>query len=338
MPLFRFSKPFSEQREKIKSKKRELSQINKELSATNDQATLISYRKRKKGVQQDIFKLERELRAVKLRADEPEIGALPDFVVIGGKKCGTTFLYYLLSQHPLVEPAADKEVHYFNRFFDEGTEWYRRCFPAPRLKNGRRTLTGEGTPEYLSHPLAPKRAADVIPQARLIALLRNPVDRTYSDYQMMVRKGRETRSFEEIIRAKKQRRPNKGDETSERGDGLNLQAARRKYVSKSIYVDLLLRWSEFFPKEQMLVLKSEDFFENPVESLKPVLDFLGLPDWEPETLEPRDEGGKDKFERNKRNKGTYEEGMDPATRERFEEYFEPHNQRLYDYLGRDFGW
>jgi hypothetical protein len=87
-----------------------------------------------------------------LRAGESEIGALPDFVVIGGKKCGTTFLYHLLSQHPYVEPASSKELHFFNRFFDEGVEWYRRCFPAPRLQYGRRTITGEGTPEYFSYP------------------------------------------------------------------------------------------------------------------------------------------------------------------------------------------
>jgi hypothetical protein len=75
----------------------------------------------------------------------------------------------------------------------------------------------------------------------------------------------------------------------------------------------------------MLVLKSEDFFERPKETLKGVLDFLGVPEWEPEALEVR-------------QKGRYEQKMDPATRRRLEEYFEPHNKRLYDYLGKDFGW
>jgi hypothetical protein len=75
-----------------------------------------------------------------------------------------------------------------------------------------------------------------------------------------------------------------------------------------------------------------------VESLKPVLAFLGLPDWEPEIPEFRGEGDKDEYERIKRNKGTYEEGMDPLTRRRLEEYFEPHNRRLYDFLGTDLGW
>ncbi len=328
MSIFRFSKLLSEQRTKIKSKRRELSQINKELGAAEDKAERSGHRKRKKAIQQEILLLERELRATREGAEaEPVTGALPDFVIIGGKKCGTTYLYHLLSRHPHVEPASSKELHFFNRFFDEGIEWYRRCFPPPRLKDGRSTITGEGTPEYLSYPPAPARMAKVVPQARLIALLRNPVERTYSDYQMVVRKGRETRTFEEVIGVNK-RRPGKGGETSERGDRLSLDGARRKYLAKSIYVDQLLRWSEFFPKEQMLVLKSEDFFESPVESLKPVLDFLGLPDWRPKTWDLL----------YKRNKGTYGEGMDPATRRRLEEYFEPHNRRLYEYLGVDFGW
>jgi hypothetical protein len=97
------------------------------------------------------------------------------------------------------------------------------------------------------------------------------------------------------------------------------------YLSRGVYVDQLLRWSEFYGQEQMLVLKSEDFFERAPETLKLVLDFLDLSNWKPETWEIR-------------NKGHYEQEMNPATRRRLEEYFEPHNRRLYQYLGVDFGW
>ena len=93
-------------------------------------------------------------------------------------------------------------------------------------------------------------------------------------------------------------------------------------------MDQLLRWSEFFGQDQMLVLKSEDFFDNPKETLKRAFDFLDLPEWDPEASELGD----------KRNTGGYEEKMDPATRRRLVEYFEPYNRRLYDYLGVDLGW
>jgi sulfotransferase family protein len=290
------------------------------MAKENERATNTSRKKWKKTLQQEIFWLEREQRAV-----SEELGTLPDFLIIGEKKCGTSFFYHLLTQHPYVEPAAKKELHFFDRLFDaESVDWYRRCFPQPSWKEGRRTITGEATP-YMSHPLAPQRIAGVVPQARLIALLRNPVDRAYSDYQMRVRKGRENRTFEEAIGAAEKVQP-PGDEGEAHAD---LAVARQHgLLSKGVYVDRLLRWSQFFPREQMLVLKSEDFFESPQETLKRAFDFLGLPEWEPEVSKV----GK------KRNAGSYEEEMDPVLRRRLEEYFELHNKRLYDYLGTDFGW
>jgi hypothetical protein len=111
---------------------------------------------------------------------EPVTGALPDFVIIGAQKCGTSSLYHLLTRHPHVERAATKELHFFDLLFDEGIEWYRQCFPPPKLKDGRRTIHGEATPGYLFHPLVPERMAEAVPQARLIALLRNPANRAYS--------------------------------------------------------------------------------------------------------------------------------------------------------------
>jgi hypothetical protein len=322
----------SEYEERKKRLQQEMFHLRTELRATKKTARAenIGRKKSKKRAQQEIFQLERELGAARkqrARNEEPETGALPDFVIIGERKCGTTFLYHLLTQHPLVEPCAKKELHFFDALFDEGIEWYRQCFPAPRLEDGRRTITGEATP-YMSHRLAPERMAKVVPEARLIALLRNPVERAYSDYQQVVRKGRETRTFEEAIgAAEKARSSGRGGDSPEREGRAGLD--RYGYFSRSIYVDKLLRWSEFFPREQLLVLKSEDFFEHPHQTLKSVLEFLGLPEWEPEASEiiPR-----------KRNKGRYEEEMDPATRRRLEEYFEPHNRRLYDYLGVDFGW
>jgi hypothetical protein len=122
---------------------------------------------------------------------------------------------------------------------------------------------------------------------------------------MQVKRGTELRTFEEAI-----------------------EQQHSSYVSRGIYVDQLLRWFEFFSKEQMLILKSEDFFERPVETLKVVLTFLDLPDWQPEASELQQ----------RRHVGTYKQKMDPSTRQRLEAYFEPYNQRLYECLDVDFGW
>ena len=280
----------------------------------------IRLRKELKQKSLEIFHLRNELDAMKvlvenardvpsaeLLSGEPDIGALPDFVIIGAQKGGTSFLYYLLTLHPLVEPAARKELHFFDQpeHFDNGAEWYRRCFPRLSSNDGQRSITGEATPYYLFDPPVPKRMAEIVPKARLIALLRNPIDRAYSHYQMQVKRGTEPRTFEEAI-----------------------EQQHSSYVSRGIYVDQLLRWFEFFSKEQMLILKSEDFFERPLETLKVVLTFLDLPDWQPEASELQQ----------RRHTGTYRQKMDLSTRRRLEAYFEPYNQRLYECLEVDFGW
>jgi Sulfotransferase domain len=265
----------------------------------------------------EIFHLKNELHAMNALverardvpagirvSEEPEVGSLPDFVIIGAQKCGTTAFYDLLTKHPHVEPAAIRELHYFDRpdRFEKGAEWYRRCFPPPRWKDGRRSITGEKTPYYLFHPHVPRRMAEVIPRARLIVMLRNPVDRAYSQYQHDLSMGRtQPDAFEEVI---------------------ELQDS--SYLPRGIYVDQLLRWSEYFSKEQMLVLKSEDFFGHTTETLRQVQHFLDLP--HQELVLPT------------RRSGDRYQPMDPATRQRLEAYFGPHNQRLYEYLGVDFGW
>jgi hypothetical protein len=164
-------------RSEIKSKKQQLSQTKRDFRSAEERAARIECKRRKKTLQQELYELERELRAAQKGramsapaaqsaprvAGEPGMGVLPDFVVIGGKKCGTSFFYHLLSQHPYVEPAAAKELHFFDRHFDEGLEWYRRCFPQPRWEDGRRTITGEATPGYMRSSLAPVRMARVVP-------------------------------------------------------------------------------------------------------------------------------------------------------------------------------
>jgi Sulfotransferase domain len=321
-------RPRSEQRNRLKSKKRdvklELSRVKEDLHAAKStagksKAERSEQMKMARKKRQELLQLKSELQAMKEReaegitdgstasrvAEGLKTGKLPDFVIIGPGRSGTTFLYRLLSRHPFVEPAAKKELHFFDLLFEEGTEWYRRWFPAPRSKDGRWTITGEATPAYIFHPLVPERMAKVIPRVRLIALLRNPVDRTYSAYHHRVSKGRESRTFEEVIEA-------------------DLYDASLELLSRSTYVDHLVRWSKFFSDEQLLVLKSENLFEHPQQTLKVVLRFLDLPDWEPEVWE----SGKQE---------RYAE-MDPSTRRLLEEYFEPHNKKLYDFLGRDFGW
>jgi hypothetical protein len=331
-----------EQRKTLKGKDREIKELTENLTAARRR---IHERKRALYWQRlEIFQLKNELTAtrglVKNAQDgslapstsgAPEVGRLPDFVVIGAQKCGTGFFYNLLTQHPDVERAAVKEVHYFDQQenFSKGIEWYRRCFPSPVWEDGRRSITGEASPSYLINRYAPERLAGAVPEARLIVLLRNPVDRAYSHYHMAVRNGNELKSFEEVVEEERARLLEEEDEPSRpaaanSSDPGGTHASLHPYLRRGIYVDQLLRWRKFFDEEQMLILKSKDLFERTQESLGLVLEYLGLPYWEP-TIPSH------------KAKHRYEP-MNPATRRRLEEFFEPHNRRLYDQLGVDLGW
>lgn len=265
--------------------------------------------------------------------DEPSGGSLPDFLIIGEAKTGTTFLYYLLTRHPYVEPAATKEVHYFDRRrkgYEENLDWYQSQFPPPAWKQGRRVITGEASPYYMYHPHAARRASEVVPKARIIALLRNPVDRAYSEYQHKVRDGREELGFEEATASESERIRGERERllANEQAGSPNLR--NFSYLSRSIYVDQLLEWERYFGREQLLVLSSEELFDSPLETLKRAMEFLDLPEWAPEDLDSLSNP-------DSRHEANYD-SMSPETRQKLEAYFAPHNQRLYDFLGRDFGW
>jgi hypothetical protein len=249
---------------------------------------------------------------------------LPDFVIIGAQKAGTTFLYEVLCQHPRVLEADKKEIHYFDSpRFQKGELWYRAHFPFPPGSKDK-YQTGEASAYYILHPHTPRRMAELIPQTKIIALLRNPVERAYSNYHQQSRKEWESLSFEEAIEAEPQRLAGEVERmlADESYDSFNHR--HYSYLARGVYVDQLKAFEKYFPREQMLVIKSEGMFEKTPEIFARTLDFLGLPSWQPEKFAPS-------------NVGKYS-NMNPQTRKWLEEYFAPHNQRLYEYLGEDFGW
>lgn len=260
-------------------------------------------------------------------AEDAPRGGLPDFLIIGAQKSGTTYLYGLLNSHPQVEPPARKEVHYFDspRNFRKGLDWYRSFFPSSEAARGG-FITGEASPYYLYHPHAPRRAAEVVPEARLIAVLRNPVDRAYSEYNDRVRSGFETLSFEEAVEVEAERL--EGEKERMLADEYYFSPRHRRYsyLDRGIYVDQLLHWEKFFARDLMLVFESEELFRDPLGSMERAAEFLGL-------RKGAVESPPDRF----RNDGRYSP-MAPETRQRLYEYFEPHNRRLYEYLGRYLGW
>jgi hypothetical protein len=258
------------------------------------------------------------------------LGAAPDFLIIGAQKGGTTSLYSYLCQHPEVVAARTKEVQYFSENFARGSAWYRRHFPVlvsrepQRLLGAGRLRTGEATPYYLFHPHAPKRVRAGLPRVKLIALLRNPIDRAYSHHRYHVKLGDEVMGFEAAIAAEPERLAGELERMG-RDEGYVSDPHRNfSYLARGLYADQLERWLECFPREQLLVIQSERFFADPVAGYRRVIRFLGLSEHELDTYEAA-------------NVGSYED-MDPATRARLVDYYQEPNERLYTLLRERFDW
>jgi hypothetical protein len=244
---------------------------------------------------------------------------LPDFLILGAQKAGTTALYAYLRWHPHVTGPSFKEVSFFDRHYAKGERWYRAHLPVRR-----RSRVGEASPSYLVHPLAPERVAGMLPGARLIALLRNPVDRAFSHYQHEVALGREPLSFEDAIDREHERMQGELERMLQDPSYFSLAWWNYTYVARGRYAEQLERWFAAFPREQLLVLFTEELSADTAATYRRVLDFLGVGARDLESY-PRI------FDRDYAD-------MDPGTRARLEKEFEDPNRRLASLLGRDLPW
>lgn len=264
-----------------------------------------------------------------MRALTGRMRLTPDFIIIGAQKCGTTSLYHNLAKHPNVAPCFVKEVHYFDIHFAKGIAWYRSHFPSLLYRyikqlNNEPIVTGESSPYYLFHPHVPRRIAETMPRIKLIAMLRNPVERAYSHYQHEVRKGFETLSFQDALEQEQERLNGESERLSASQEYHSFNHRHYSYLSRGIYVDQLISWMQWFPRDQLFILKSEDFYQTSAAIMERVATFLGLP-------------SRAGLEYAKYNSFKYPP-MDAAMRTYLADFFRPHNRRLADFLGVDIGW
>ncbi len=252
---------------------------------------------------------------------------LPDFVVIGAAKAGTSSLFEYLCTHPSVARPWTKEVRYFAYHCERGVGWYRSHFPTQVELDGTahagvgRTLTGEASPSYFSHPVVPERMAALLPDVRLVALLREPVARAVSAYHFEVRMGTETRPIERAF-AECFEQTRRIDALEEWDDP---EGFRRfgDYVGRGEYAPALARWLRCFDRSQLLIVESDRLTRQGREFAR-VLDHVGLPAWQPSEFVEH-------------NSGFYE--PPPASvRHALAEHYRPYNAALWELLGEDWGW
>ncbi len=204
--------------------------------------------------------------------------ALPDALIIGAQRAGTSSLYRYLGAHPGVAPSFRKEVEYFSRYAARGEDWYRAHF---ELRAGRRHLRFEATPDYLFHPLAAERASRLVPAAKLVVLLRDPAARAWSHYRHMVRLGYETLGFADALAAEDERCAPDLARLAEDPHHDAKALLRYSYVARGHYAPQLAHWLARFPRDQLLVVPSARLFDDPARAYADVLAFLGLEPWQP---------------------------------------------------------
>lgn len=242
----------------------------------------------------------------------------PDFIIIGATKCGTTSLYQYLNTHSQILLPQRKEVDFFDRQFHLGKDWYLSQFPSLTDEPG--FYTGEASPNYFYSVGTETNIHSMFPNIKLIALLRNPVDRAISAYYHRRRHGVESRSLDVAIAEEMEALAHATEEQLMTQQGSGFQNS----VFGGLYVYMLKRWFSVFPREQMLILKSENFFKNTDETMQQVYDFLNIPAASTSTS-------------GKYNVGSYSD-EESDVRHVLANFFEPHTRRLEDYLQMEFQW
>jgi hypothetical protein len=256
---------------------------------------------------------------------------LPDFLILGGAKCATTTLYSYLIHSPNVIWSLRKEAWFFDKTFHRGSWWYRSFFPlrSARKRAARKgagpLLVGEGSPDYLFHPRAPQRVKQILPDARLVVILRNPVDRAWSFYKHNLRHGAEPLSFEDAIAREEERLAGELERIKEDGRYQSHRRQHFSYLARGRYLEQLNWWTAVFPRTRFLVLLTDDLQQDPQTTVSRLTGFLGLPPIHVTTPTIT-------------HASRPQPPMSPEIRQKLVEYFRPHNAELQEWLGRELDW
>jgi hypothetical protein len=259
---------------------------------------------------------------------------LPTFLISGAQRCGTTSMYKTLTGHPQVLPAVlHKGVHYFDTHFGNGLDWYRGHFPtqtaarsaaeAANAPDGR-VITGESSPYYMFHPTAGQRIAAILPDPRLIILLRDPVERAYSAFTHESARGHESLPFPQALAAEEERLAGEEERLVADPTYVSFDHQHHAYVRRGRYVDQLERLERQVGRDRMLVIDSGDLFVDPAPVFERICAFLDLEQWHPERFD----------QHNARPRA----GMDDDLRRSLAKGYEEDDERLAAWLGRTPSW
>ena len=254
---------------------------------------------------------------------------LPDFLIIGAQKCGTSSLYSYLIQHPGIIAPAKKEIHYFSNPYNQkrGKSWYASHFctvsykKSLKKKLGYWPITGEATPD-MHMPFMPESVHELLPSAKLIAMFRDPVKRAFSQYQHDRKYSKKaSKTFKEAIDQSSL------SVSSEMQDLWSYTHNNKQlsYIRRGLYAEQLEHWYQYYSKDCIHIIISDEFSVDPAKEMAKVLQFLNMPEFDFDVSTVK-------------NVGNYKEQMDKDVREYLISVFRPQNQRLFKLIGRNLDW
>ena len=258
----------------------------------------------------------------------------PDFLLIGTKRGGTTSMWHNVLAHPAVMPMFPtprlKSPHFFDMNYTRGMAWYRSHFAtmserrAVAARLGADPVAGESSPYYMYHPLVAERVARDLPEAKIIVLLRDPVERAYSHWKERSKEGVETLTFEDALAAEGERTEGEVEKIRNDPSYYSLAHDSFSYRARGRYIEHLSPWLSLVPAEQLLILVSEDFYADPRTVYRQVENFLGIPHHEVEEF--------------KHHNYTPRRGVPERLVGELAEYYQPSNKAIESLLGRELPW
>lgn len=259
-------------------------------------------------------------------------GSLPDFYIIGAQKSGTSSLYDCLCHHPGIIHRLQKEIHFFNNPTNRqrGLAFYQAHFSSRSYRGqlsgklGYRPLEGEATP-FMVHPWIPKWVFQVTPKAKLIMIVRNPIDRALSHYYHNKRRNREVLSFEDAVGMEEQRINQDWDQLLKDPNHPAQNFLSFSYKKRGLYFEQLERWLQYFPREQIHIVSFDHFIQDQAKVAAQIFKFLELPNFELASTA-------------KTNTGRYNHTLSQDVKQGLTAYFSPDNQRFFEAIKEDAPW
>ena len=253
---------------------------------------------------------------------------LPECFVIGVVRSGTTSLYHYLGQHPCISSSAYDELGYFDDNFHLGLNWYRSLFPTKFIQKKieskyKKFLTYDVTPFYIYNPLVVDRIFKFSPNAKIIAVLRNPIDRAYSNFNNRIQDEGDTETtFEEIVYSEMEKIKN--NENNKENNVFLVNEFYDLDLARGFYAKQLKFWFKKFQRKNIFLTSSEELATNTDKTVSEIFEFLEVPEQKISDL-------------TKQNKIKYPK-MKDSTREILINFFKPYNEELFGMIGSKFDW